>query len=71
MHLQSQFRQTVPLGPLGSSIALTAGERIHTENSYKYRVDMIDKMLTAAGFSLDQTWFDEQKWFALNLARVG
>jgi dimethylhistidine N-methyltransferase len=71
MHLQSQFRQTVSLGILGSSLALAAGERIHTENSYKYTTEMVNKMLTAAGFSLDQTWFDDRNWFALNLARVG
>lgn len=70
MHLQSQCRQTVSLGILGSKIAFAAGERIHTENSYKYTVPMVEGMLNAAGFSLEQTWFDDKKWFALNLARV-
>ncbi|MGH9528906.1 MAG: L-histidine N(alpha)-methyltransferase [Terriglobales bacterium] len=70
MHLQSRCRQTVSLGILGSKVNFLAGERIHTENSYKYTMDMVNKMLSAAGFSLDQTWFDHKKWFALNLARV-
>ncbi len=70
MHLQSQCRQTVSLGILGSKVTFAAGERIHTENSYKYTIPMVEGMLNAAGFSLDQTWFDDKKWFALNLARV-
>jgi len=71
MHLQSQCRQTVSLGILGSKVNFSAGERIHTENSYKYTTDTVNKMLASAGFSLDETWFDHRKWFALNLARVG
>jgi uncharacterized SAM-dependent methyltransferase len=47
-----------------------AGERIHTENSYKYTEAMVRKLLTASGFRLDQTWTDAQSWFALHLARV-
>jgi uncharacterized SAM-dependent methyltransferase len=70
MHLQSQCRQTVSLGILGSKVAFAAGERIHTENSYKYTIPMVKGMLRSAGFSLDQTWFDDKKWFALNLART-
>jgi hypothetical protein len=26
--------------------------------------------LCVSGFSLEKTWFDSQKWFGLNLARV-
>ena len=70
MHLQSQCSQTVSLGLLGSEVKFEAGERIHTENSYKYTMAMINKMLKSAGFVLDQAWFDDRKWFALNLARV-
>ncbi len=70
MHLQSQCRQTVSLGILGSKVAFAPGERIHTENSYKYTIPMVKGMLRAAGFSLDQTWFDDKKWFALNLAGI-
>jgi hypothetical protein len=31
---------------------------------------VVKSMLNDAGFALDQTWFDDKKWFALNLARV-
>lgn len=45
------------------------GERIHTENSYKYRVEDFVALLRRAGFSQTQVWPDEQAWFAVVLAR--
>ncbi|MGH9511723.1 MAG: L-histidine N(alpha)-methyltransferase [Terriglobales bacterium] len=71
MFLQSGCRQTVSMGILDMKVNFFAGERIHTENSYKYTMAMINQMLMSSGFSLDRTWFDDKKWFALNLARVG
>lgn len=45
------------------------GERIHTENSYKYRVADFVTLLNRAGFSQTQVWTDEHAWFAVILAR--
>lgn len=45
------------------------GERIHTENSYKYRVDDFVALLRHAGLTQTQVWTDEQAWFAVILAR--
>lgn len=45
------------------------GERIHTENSYKYRVEEFVALLNRAGFPQTQVWTDEQAWFAVVLAR--
>ncbi len=45
------------------------GERIHTENSYKYRVEDFLALLTRAGFPRTQVWSDERGWFAVILAR--
>jgi L-histidine N-alpha-methyltransferase len=70
MHLESMVRQTVEIELLQSRIKFAAGERIHTEDSHKYTMKMVNKMLKAAGFSRDRTWFDDQKWFSLHLARV-
>ncbi len=70
MHLQSDRKQSVSLGLLGSVANFAAGERIHTENSYKYTLEMVNTMLSSAGFCLEQSWFDNRQWFALNLARV-
>ena len=48
--------------------ALGRGERIHTENSYKYRPEEYVAMLAAAGFPAARTWTDERGWFAVILA---
>ncbi len=42
-----------------------AGERIHTENSYKWTVNNFSALLTAAGFTSTQAWTDEQGYFAV------
>ena len=45
------------------------GERIHTENSYKYPLPVFTDMLARAGFSEAQAWTDERGWFAVVHAR--
>ncbi|MCE9569247.1 MAG: L-histidine N(alpha)-methyltransferase [Rhodocyclales bacterium] len=47
----------------------TAGERIHTENSYKYSPDSFRELLRDAGFSDIRMWTDPRAWFALFFAR--
>lgn len=46
-----------------------AGERIHTENSYKYSPAGFKTLLTEAGFDAIQMWADHRAWFALFFAR--
>jgi L-histidine N-alpha-methyltransferase len=70
MHLESTRAQTVDLKLIPLSVDFSTGERIHTENSYKYTLPMVSEMLQASGFLLERTWFDRQNWFALHLARV-
>ena len=53
----------------GGSRAFSQGERIHTENSYKYRVEDFVELLGRAGLTHTQVWTDEQAWFAVVLAR--
>ena len=69
MHLESACKQDVELRLMGLQVHFAAGERIHTENSYKYTQPMIDEILTASGFQRDKTWTDSKNWFALHLAR--
>jgi len=45
------------------------GERIHTENSYKYPLPVFTDMLARAGFAQAQVWTDERGWFAVVHAR--
>ncbi|GGC70475.1 L-histidine N(alpha)-methyltransferase [Undibacterium terreum] len=41
------------------------GERIHTENSYKYTPESFIGALNEAGFARTRMWTDEQGWFAV------
>ena len=68
--LESTRQQMVTLPMAQLTVNFRAGERIHTENSHKYTLEMVERMLCVSGFKLEKTWFDRQKWFGLNLARV-
>jgi L-histidine N-alpha-methyltransferase len=70
MHLESLVAQRVKLPALDLEVDFTAGERIHTENSYKYAPGQAEAMLASAGFAAESTWTDAQSWFAVCLARA-
>jgi dimethylhistidine N-methyltransferase len=48
-----------------------AGERVHTENSYKYSPAGFETLLREAGFADIRMWTDPRAWFALFFARQG
>lgn len=54
MHLEALRHQRVRLG--GQVRAFYAGERIHTENSYKYHPHEFERLLHAAGFGDVKRW---------------
>jgi len=68
--LESLRPQNVHVSLLNLRVRFGEGERIHTENSYKYTLTMVNQLLEPAGFTLDRTWFDNCKWFGLHLARA-
>jgi len=70
MHLESLAEQSIDIDLLGLTVQFREGERIHTENSYKFTRGILDSILDMAGFVAEQTWTDEKSWFALHLARV-
>ena len=70
MHLQSVVQQMVFLPALDRDVSFAEGERIHTENSYKYTDTMVECILRESGFNLECSWSDHQRWFGLHLARV-
>ncbi len=61
MHLEAVSDQTVHW-PNGAR-RFERGERIHTENSYKYTRESFIGLLTQAGFQRVTTWTDPQQWF--------
>ena len=70
IYLESTRSQSVRFPMVGTVIRFASGERIHTENSYKYRMEMVERVLCASAFTLEQSWFDRRQWFGLHLARV-
>jgi dimethylhistidine N-methyltransferase len=69
-YLESTTSQQVFIPALDLDVWFAAGERIHTENSYKYTDEMIASILQESGFRLEHTWCDRKKWFGVHLARV-
>ncbi|HEX8894500.1 MAG TPA: L-histidine N(alpha)-methyltransferase, partial [Terriglobales bacterium] len=70
IYLESECGQRVFLPAIDLDIEFAAGERMHTENSYKYTMEMIETILRESGFQLEQSWHDRKKWFGVHLARV-
>ena len=52
----------------GGGRRFAPGERIHTENSYKYDVESFANLLHSAGFHHSVAWTDERRWYAVVLA---
>ena len=67
MHLVSTHRQTVRIGALNDTVTFDAGERIHTENSYKFSPERIEALAHASGFRVIDRWTDEREWFSVAL----
>jgi dimethylhistidine N-methyltransferase len=70
MHLESRTDQRVRVKALGIEVSFAKGERIHTENSYKYAPGQTEEMLAEAGFIPAARWTDDQNWFAVCLGQV-
>jgi len=68
MHLEARRAQSVRWRSGRRDFA--AGERIHTENSYKWTLESFAALLREAGFAQPRHWTDERGWFALFVARA-
>jgi L-histidine N-alpha-methyltransferase len=67
MHLQA--RSALSVRWAGAEWHVQAGQRLHTENSYKYTLEGFDALLRQAGYVQTRFWTDVQGWFAVFLAR--
>jgi dimethylhistidine N-methyltransferase len=67
VYLVSRRTQTVSIRELAMEIHFDEGERIHTENSYKYDLATLSQMASATGYSRARTWLDEREQFSSNL----
>ena len=68
MHLEAQRATTVRWADGERQFA--AAERIHTENSYKWRLPDFQELLAEAGFSASRHWCDSREWFAVLEAKA-
>jgi L-histidine Nalpha-methyltransferase len=66
MHLEA--RRDLGVRWPGGERRFAAGERIHTEHSYKWTCAGFEALLRDAGFRGVQTWTDRRGWFAVMLA---
>lgn len=66
-HIVSTRKQTINVRKLELEITFEEGERMHTENSYKYDLDGLSLLAIETGFVRTHTWFDERKQFSSNL----
>jgi uncharacterized SAM-dependent methyltransferase len=48
-------------------VEFAAGEAIHTEDSFKYSLEEIDRLATRAGLFEEARWLDADRRFALCL----
>ncbi|MEO8102359.1 MAG: L-histidine N(alpha)-methyltransferase [Betaproteobacteria bacterium] len=61
MYLESAAEQSVAIG--GTPRIFKYGERIHSENSYKYGREEFEAMLKTAGFSDVRVWTNDERAF--------
>lgn len=68
MYLEARHAVTVKWQ--GGERRFQQGERIHTENSYKYTPEDFVQLLQQAGFKVTRTWNDADDWFMVCHARA-
>jgi dimethylhistidine N-methyltransferase len=64
MHIESLKDQTV--GVSGRRIRFRAGERIHTENSYKYSIVQFQELARTADWQPRRVWTDADNLFSVH-----
>jgi L-histidine N-alpha-methyltransferase len=70
LHLESTHPQSVRVDALDTTLRFYQGERIHTENSYKYTVECLEGLLQHGGFEVEHIWTDPDCWFAVSLGVI-
>jgi len=63
MHLVSRTEQEVEVGD--RAFRFSAGETIHTENSYKYSRERFARIASSAGWRVDTVWTDADDLFSV------
>lgn len=66
MHIESARTQRVEIRTLDLAVGFASGERIHTEDSYKYSAAEIDQLARDGGFQVERQWLDAGRRFAVS-----
>jgi dimethylhistidine N-methyltransferase len=69
LYLKSLSEQTATIA--GRQFRFAEGERIHTENSYKYAIPEFHTLASRAGFAAVHTWTDRDQLFSVHYFRQG
>lgn len=69
MHLESKVDQEVRVGAIKKTFHFKNGETIHTENSYKYSQNNLNKLVKNAGLEMIQSFTDRKKQYTLILLK--
>jgi len=64
MHLVSMIEQVVWIS--GRPFRFDAGERIHTENSYKYSIPQFQELARSAAWAPNRVWTDARRQFSVH-----
>lgn len=67
IYIESLVNQRVRIEKLDLDVEFAAGELIHTENSYKYDREGIERLASATRFKYTRRWLDSQERFTSNL----
>ena len=67
MYLVSTCDQSVYIRGLGKHFSFKKGDRIHTENSYKFSLEGINKLAIASGLRVIKNYTDSQNFYCLSL----
>ena len=69
MHLESKLDQQVRIGAIGKKFYFKKGEKIHTENSYKYSLRRLNKLVKKAGLQVIRNFTDPDEQYTLLLLK--
>lgn len=64
MHLVCEKNKDIRIN--SHTFQFTAGERIHTENSYKYHIEEFQRLAQQAGFQAAKIWTDKERLFSVH-----
>lgn len=65
MHLKAKNKQVINVPFHKNQLQLNKGETIHTENSYKYTIEQLDKIGRLGGLKIKRILSDSKKWYSL------